>query len=287
MTLLAQLAVQRVGAGDAELAMGQHRHVAAHCAQGLVHRRSIDGRRRITFDGHLRSVNGRCLGLHLNVDGHCVSTDGHRVRLPVARKLGHLAESKASIEAAHHVHRVALCKPARGSQLELLARLEQPQLAARHRRTETKLIRDAGEHGRGSVIAAHAVERAVFAAQVPIENLEGRRARLGHCRLGCKRYGRTDFAMPTSLSQLLASPSVVSLERAIASELHQQRCALWLVVDARLVERRAATRVSSVEVCASCHELLDRQHSPARRRHHQRRHAVTVCQVWIRAMREQ
>ena len=104
MTLLAQLAVQRVGAGEAELAIGQHRHVAAHCAQGLVHRRSIDGRRRITFDGHLRSVNGRCLGLHLNVDGHCVSIDGHRVRLPVARKLGHLAESKASIEATHHVH---------------------------------------------------------------------------------------------------------------------------------------------------------------------------------------
>ena len=89
MTLLAQLAVQRVGAGDAELAMGQHRHVAAHCAQGLVHRRSIDGRRRITFDGHLRSVNGRCLGLHLNVDEHCVSTDGHYLRRRVARKLEH------------------------------------------------------------------------------------------------------------------------------------------------------------------------------------------------------
>ena len=52
MTLLAQLSVQRVGAGEAELAMGQHRHVAAHCAQGLVHRGSIDGRRRTTFDGH-------------------------------------------------------------------------------------------------------------------------------------------------------------------------------------------------------------------------------------------
>lgn len=74
VTLLAQLAVQRVGASEAELAMGQHRHVAAHCAQGLVHRGSIDGRRRITFDGY-------CL--------HCVSIDGHRLRRRVARKLEH------------------------------------------------------------------------------------------------------------------------------------------------------------------------------------------------------
>lgn len=50
--LLAQVAVQRVGAGEAELAMGQRRHVATHGAQSLVHRRSIDERRRVTFDGH-------------------------------------------------------------------------------------------------------------------------------------------------------------------------------------------------------------------------------------------
>ena len=66
--------MQRVGASEAELAIGQHRHVAAHCAQGLVHRGSIDGRR---------------LGLHLNVDGRCVSIDGHRLRRCVARNLEH------------------------------------------------------------------------------------------------------------------------------------------------------------------------------------------------------
>ena len=95
----------------------------------------------------------------------------------VAGRLAHACNiRRAAVEAAYDVHGVALGEPARGSQLELLARLEQPQLAARQ---ETELGRDAGEHGRGSVIAAHAVERAVLAAQVPEEDLEGRRVNVG------------------------------------------------------------------------------------------------------------
>ena len=208
--------------------MCQRRHVAAHGAQSVVHRRSIDGRCRVTFDGHWRSIDGRRLSLRVKVDGHCASIDGHRIRHPVARKLGHLAGSKASIEAAHYVHRVAIGEPTLGVQFELLARLHQTH-SARRRLAQSELGGDAVQHGGGSVVAAHAIERAVFAAHITIEDLERRRARLGHCRLGCKRW--SCFAILTRNER-----AVTALYRR---QLHERNrsCALWILEHAEVVTR--------------------------------------------------
>ena len=75
---------------------------------------------------------------------------------------GRLPHAATAIERAKHVHRLELGQPTSGARLERLPRLDQPQ-RARRRLVEAELGGDAAQHGGGTVIAAHAVERAMMA----------------------------------------------------------------------------------------------------------------------------
>ena len=75
-----------------------------------------------------------------------------------------------ALETAHDVHRIVFSEQAQGTRLEQLALLEQPH-AARRLFAQTELGGDAVQHGGGSVVAADAVERAVPALQVSVEDL--------------------------------------------------------------------------------------------------------------------
>ena len=187
--LLAEVAVERVRAGDAEPPVRQLRHPAAHGTErdltplrnvptvvgGVrrTHRDRADARFGQTQVG--RRLRGR-RRLVAPVKGGLVFAG--RVDKRRATRRPHLAVSNTSLDAAENVHGVALGEPTRNRRLQLLARLDQTH-SARRRLAESELGGDAAQHRGGSVIAAHAVERAVVAMEVSIHDLKRRRFKVG------------------------------------------------------------------------------------------------------------